>query len=131
LGVVVPKSQIQHHIKLLRAERVWVHFDFHERAVVAVVAHVLVLFFYVELVGYDLESFCEVLKSIWHFTSFFVFVNNWEDDFALFDFGDCLRKDDAQLLCRKHIRVRGQALHLRQEEIETGIFFGAEVNEGL
>mmetsp|Transcript_26575 Transcript_26575/g.33134 ORF Transcript_26575/g.33134 Transcript_26575/m.33134 type:complete len:230 (-) Transcript_26575:190-879(-) len=109
----------------------WLGLVLDEGAIVAIIAHVLVLLLEVELVGDDLQSFGEVEDPIRILLHLFIFVDDRQDDLALFNLCDGLRESHAQLLSRKQISVRGEALHLGQEEVDVGVLAGTRVNERL
>ena len=54
LNVLVPERQVEHGLKLLGAELNWLSLVLEERAVIAVVAHILMLLLKVKLVGDNL-----------------------------------------------------------------------------
>ena len=131
LSMGVPHGQIEHRLQLLRAEGNWVCLALQERTVVAVVSHVLVLLLEVEFVSHDLQGLGEILNAEGVHFGTLVLVDDREDHLAFLDFCDGLCVDDAKLLCCEHVGVLGQALELRQEEVEASILLGAIVNEGL
>ena len=76
LGMGVPHRQVEHRLELLCAEGNWVCLALQEGAVVAVVAHVLVLLLEVEFVSHDLQGFGEILNAVGLLASALVLINN-------------------------------------------------------